>query len=419
MHNVMAVILAGGRGDRLSILAAERAKPAVPFGGKYRLIDFTLSNCVNSGIRKVAVLAQYLPRSLAQHLGDGRAWGLDFPGGGGFSLLQPYMTRTSQEWYEGTADAVYQNLRFIENQRVKQVVILGGDHVYTMRYDLMLAAHRHHAADITVGVIEVPLQDASRFGVLTLQNNGMVTAFEEKPVKPQSNTVSMGIYVFNRDVLMRLLEEDAAISDSKHDFGRDIIPSCLGRLKVFGYRFRGYWRDVGTVESYWQANMDLVTDLPPLNLYDMENELRTAFSTEPPVKFGPNATVRRSIVCNGAIINGTVWNSVISPGAYIEEGATVSDSIVFHHTHIGKGAFINRAIIDKQVWIGHAAKVGNGDDYTPNKLEPHVFNTGITVVGKGARISSHMTIGRNAKIGCWVKESRFPSPSIASGSTIE
>jgi len=419
MHNVMAVILAGGRGDRLSILAAERAKPAVPFGGKYRLIDFTLSNCVNSGIRKVAVVAQYLPRSLAQHLGDGRSWGLDFPGGGGFTMLQPYMTRTSQDWYEGTADAIYHNMRFIESQKAKQIVVLAGDHVYTMRYDLMLAAHRHNGADVTVGVIEVPLEDASRFGVMTLDNNNMVMSFEEKPAKPQSTLVSMGIYVFNRDTMVRLLEEDAAISTSKHDFGHDIIPSCLGKCKVMGYRFRGYWRDVGTIESYWQANMDLVVDLPPLNLYDMENELRTSLKIEPPVKFGPYATVRRSIIANGAIVNGTVSNSVISPRTYVEEGAVVSDSILFHDTHIGKGSIIHRSIIDKQVWVGHAAKIGFGDDYTVNRLEPGVFNTGITVVGKGSRIPSHTIIGRNCKIGCWVKDSQFPSANIASGSTIE
>ncbi|MEW6033912.1 MAG: glucose-1-phosphate adenylyltransferase family protein [Chloroflexota bacterium] len=418
MHNVLAMILAGGIGDRLSILASERAKPALPFGGKYRLIDFTLSNCVNSGIRRVAVLAQYAPRSLAQHLGEGRPWGLDYPASGGLTLLQPFISRASRDWYKGTADAVFQNLRFIQEQRVRQVLVLAGDHVYTMRYDQLIASHRHHGADITVGVVEVPMEEASRFGIITLDSNNVVTDFEEKPPAPKSNLVSMGIYVFNKDALVYCLEEDARREDSTHDFGRDVIPACKGKYKVIGVRFRGYWRDVGTVESYWRANMDLIVDLPPLNLYDMENELRTVPHTDPPVKLGPNSSARRSLIANGAIVNGTVWNSVVSPRVYIEAGAVVADSIIFDDTYVGRDATVHRSIVDKQVWIGQGAHIGWGDDYTPNHEEANHLNSGITIVGKGARIPPHTRIGRNCKVGCWVKESDFPSNLIPSGASV-
>ena len=419
MQDVLAMILAGGMGNRLSILACERAKPAVPFGGRYRLIDFTLSNCINSGIRRVGVVVQYAPRSLAQHLGEGRPWGLDYPGGKGFTLLQPYISRTSRDWYKGTADAILQNVRFIEEQRVKQVLVLGADHVYTMRYDPMVAFHRHHGADITVGVIEVPLEQANRFGIVQLDHNNVVVGFEEKPAQPKSNLISMGIYVFNKGALVRCLEEDTRQQGSIHDFGKDVIPACMTRYKIMGFNYRGYWRDVGTVESYWQANMDLVVDLPPLNLYDAENEIRTGLHSDPPVKLGPNAIARRSLISNGAVINGNVWNSILSPHVYVEEGAVVSESIIFDDTHIGPDTVVHRSIIDKQVWVGSGCLIGWGDDYTPNKDEPDNLNTGLTLVGKGARVPPGTKIGRNCKIGCWVKDTDFISSFVPSGYSIE
>jgi glucose-1-phosphate adenylyltransferase len=412
----MAFILVGGAGERLSLLAAERAKPAVPFGGKYRIIDFCLSNCANSGVYNVAVLTQFNPRSLAVHIGVGRPWDLD-RASGGVVLLQPFLSRSGRDWYKGTADAVYQNLYYIEDRRVDEVLILAGDHVYTMRYDRLLAYHRNRDADVTVAVTEVPQSEISRFGIITLDHNERVISFEEKPKSAKSNLASMGIYVFNKKVLMECLEDNSR-KDNSHDFGKDILPQIFGKYKVHGYRFRGYWRDVGTVESYWQANMDLIVDLPDLNLYNPDLEVRTAYYNAPPTKLGPRAQVVRSLVANGAIVNGQVENSVIFPRVFIEEGASIKDSIVFEDTTVNKDVIIDRSIIDKRVWVGPGACVGYGDDFTPNKEEPKHLNTGITLVGKGAKIPGEMKIGRNCKIGCWAESADFDSKVVASGDTV-
>ncbi|MBI2853474.1 MAG: NTP transferase domain-containing protein [Chloroflexi bacterium] len=418
MQDVLAIVLAGGMGSRLSILASERAKPAVPFGGRYRVIDFTLSNCVNSGVRKVGVITQYAPRTLAQHLGDGRPWGLDYPAGQ-FTVLQPYLTRTSGEWYKGTADAIYQNIGFIEGHRVKQVLVLAGDHVYAMRYDPMMAYHRENRADITVGVIEMPLQDVvGRFGALSLDDGGMVVDFEEKPVEPKGNLASMGIYIFNKDVLTCCLEEDARDEKSQRDIGRNIIPASLGKYRVAGYKFAGYWRDVGTVEAYWQANMDLIVDLPPLNLYDEENPIRSGWYSEPPAKHGPQAAAGRSLVSSGCIINGKVWNSILSPRVYIEDGAEVSESVLFEGVRVGKGAVLHRCIVDEGAWIGPGSQIGWGEDYAPNREEPDILTTGITLIGQGAKVPVGVKVGRNCKVAGWAKERDFISDYIPSGSSV-
>lgn len=416
MERVLALILAGGASERLSILSQERAKPAVPFGAKYRIIDFTLSNCSNSGIRNVAVLTQFNPRSLAQHIGVGRPWDLDRTKGG-IILLQPFLSRSGRDWYKGTADAVYQNLYFVEEQRVDEVLILSGDHIYTMRYDHMITSHRNRNADVTVGVVEVSAAEASRFGIITLDHNERVVAFDEKPKEPRSNLASMGIYVFNKNVLIDCLEANAE-SKGGHDFGRDILPQIISTHKVYGYRYRGYWRDVGTVDSYWEANMDLIVDLPDLNLYSPENEVRTVFQNMPPVKLGPKAQVARSLIANGAIINGEVKNSIISPGVFVEEDAKVTNSIIFSDTTISRGAIIDRCIIDKSAWIGAGCHIGFGDDLTPNRDEPECLKSGITLIGKGARIPNGVKIGRNCKVGCWVERTDFDGDNIASGSSI-
>jgi glucose-1-phosphate adenylyltransferase len=413
----MSVILAGGAGERLSILSAERAKPAVPFGGRYRIIDFTLSNCANSNINNVAVLTQFNPRSLAQHIGIGRPWDLD-RASGGVVLLQPFMSQSSRGWYKGTADAVYQNLYYLEDQRIDEVLILSGDHIYTMRYDHMIAIHRNRNADVTVAVTEVPKSECSRFGIITLDHNERIVRFEEKPEEAKSDLASMGIYIFNKDVLFECLGADANNKDSGHDFGKDILPEVIGKLRVFGYRFRGYWRDVGTVESYWQANMDLIIELPVLNLYDPETEVQTVHRNLPPVKVGPKAKVIRSLISDGAIVNGCVENSIISPRVLLEEDAVVRDSIIFDDTTVRKGAIVDRSIIDKLVWVGSGSCVGYGDDFTANTKEPDHLNTGITIVGKGARIPGNIRIGRNCKISCWVENSDFVSDSVPSGETI-
>jgi glucose-1-phosphate adenylyltransferase len=416
MSRVLALILAGGRGERLSILAEERAKPAVVFGGKYRIIDFALSNCINSGLFRVGILTQYRPRSLNNHIGIGRPWDLDRSTGGA-SLLQPYIGRKASDWYKGTADAVYQNLYFVEESQADQVLILAGDHIYKMRYEAMLEFHRSHKADVTVGVVEVPLEEGRRFGVLSLDKNDRIVDFQEKPSHPQSNLASMGIYVFKRESLVEALEEDAH-RRSGHDFGHDVIPARLGRDRVFGYRFGGYWRDIGTIDAYWQANMDLLAELPDLNLYDPDNIVRTQDQQRPPLKAGPNSRISRSILSSGCIINGYVHNSVLSPGVFVEEGATVVDSILFDDCHISTGALVERSILDKMAFVGAHSHVGWGDDYTPNEEEPEILNSGITIVGKRARIPGNTRIGRNCIIGPGVSEEDIASDYIVSGSSI-
>jgi glucose-1-phosphate adenylyltransferase len=417
MKRVLAVVLAGGASERLSILAAERAKPAVPFGGKYRIIDFTLSNCANSGIYNVAVLTQFNPRSLAQHIGVGRPWDMDREQGG-IVMLQPFLSRSGRNWYKGTADAVYQNMYYIIDQRVDEILVLSADHIYSMRYDQMLASHRSRHADVTVAACEVPVEEASRFGIITVDHNERIVNFEEKPKAPKSRLASMGIYIFNKKVLVDSLEEMASKQEG-YDFGHDILPNLISKYEVYGFRFRGYWRDVGTVEAYWQANMDLIVDLPDLNLYNPENDVRTIAQGYPPVKIGPRAQVTRALVCNGAIVNGTVIDSVISPRVFIEEDAVVKNSIVFEDTTIGRGSIIEKSIIDKQVWISRGCHIGCGDDNKANNEEPNHLNTGITVIGKGTRIPSDVTVGRNCKIEPWVEASDFQSKELASGETVK
>lgn len=411
------MILAGGQGERLSLLVAERAKPAVPFAGRYRIIDFTLSNCVNSGIFRVAVLTQYNPRSLVDHLGIGKAWDLD-RANGGLTVLQPYISRTRKGWYQGTADSIYQNLYYVEDNRADQVIILGGDHIYTMRYDYMIAAHRQKNADITVGVIEVNPEEATRMGTVVTDRTDRIIGFEEKVEHPKSNLASMGIYIFNKQALIDCLEEDNRLPSSKHDFGRDILPRNLDKYKTYAYHYHGYWRDVGTIEAYWQANMDLIVDLPDFDLYDPETTVRTVFQDAPPAKIGPNAHISRSLVSHGCIVNGRVENSVLSPGVYVEDGATVSDSVIFNEATIDKRALVRRAIVDKYSWIGEGAAIGVGDDCVPNFDEPDHLRTGITLIGKGARVPAGTQVGRNCKVGPWVEPGDYAGPLLPGGASV-
>jgi glucose-1-phosphate adenylyltransferase len=416
MKRILALVLAGGEGKRLSVLAQGRAKPAVPFAGKYRIIDFVLSNCVNSGINTVAVVPQYNPRSLARHIGVGKPWDLDRVIGG-ITLLYPFVsTNGEMHWYKGTAEAVYHNLEFIQGNRVDEVLILSGDHVYTMRYEEMINFHCQQQADITIGVTAVPWNETNRFGIMLLDDNNRVVAFEEKPSQPKSNLASMGIYVFNKDILSKVLED--AHRRGLQDFGSQIIPDAIAKYQIYGYKYQGYWRDVGTIESYWQANMDLIVDLPPFNLYDPETGVKTLSVDMPPVKLGPRTQINRSLVSNGCIINGNVLNSVLSPHVYVEEGAHVMDSIIFHDTTIAQGAVVQRSIIDKECYIGSGCWIGCSEDYTPNKDEPDYLNSGITVIGKGARLPSGLRVGRNCKIDPGVKESDFSTLSIPSGSSV-
>lgn len=418
MNDVLAMILAGGQGDRLSVLSEQRAKPAVVFAGHYRIIDFALSNCANTGLTKVCVLTQYRPRSLINHIGSGRAWGLDTPDGA-VQILQPYLGRADMDWYQGTADAVYQNLYVIEESRAREVLILAGDHIYLTSYRNMLAYHRSQAADVTVGVYTVPREEARRFGVLELDHNGRIVDWQEKPQEPKSTWVSMGIYCFNRDVLMTELQADAEMGDeSTHDFGRDIIPRIFRRYRVFGYQYQGYWRDVGTIQSYWEAHMDLLAPRPELDLDDPDVKLRTSAPTMPPARIGPRAEVIDSLVSPGARIEGRVYRSVISPGAVIEEGSEVRESIIQHRCVIRRGSVVDRSILDKEVSVGENTVIGHGDDFTPNRERPDIVNTGITIIGKRAVIPAGMRIGRNVVVGPGVEEELADVFELPSGSSV-
>ncbi|MGB4861280.1 MAG: sugar phosphate nucleotidyltransferase [Tepidiformaceae bacterium] len=418
MNNVFAMILAGGQGDRLSILSEQRAKPAVVFGGQYRIVDFALSNCSNSGITNVAVLPQYRPRSLVNHIGAGHPWGFDSLDGA-IQILQPYLGRADSDWYSGTADAVYQNLYVIEESRAREVLILAGDHIYLTSYRNMIAYHRSQAADATVAVYSVPREDANRFGILDLDSNGRMVDFQEKPDNPKGAWASMGVYVFNKDVLVEQLQADADLGDaSAHDFGRNIIPRIFSTHRVFGYQYQSYWRDVGTIESYWSAHMDLIAPNPPLNLEEADLKLRTAGGIMPPARFGRSANVTESMISPAAVINGSVSRSVISPGVVIEEGATVRESIIQHKCVIRAGAVVDRSILDKEVTVGRGAVVGEGDASIANFERPDIVNSGINVIGKRVEIPAGLHVGRNVVIGPGVSEELREMTTLESGSTI-
>jgi glucose-1-phosphate adenylyltransferase len=415
MKRTMAVILAGGEGERLSILSSVRAKPAVPFAGKYRIIDFTLSNCVNSDITSVVVLTQYNPRSLNDHIGLGRPWDLD-RNNGGVKLLQPYIARGRvAEWYRGTADAVLQNFNVIEHDAGDVILVLAGDHIYKMDYQPFIVAHRRKRADVTIAVRRVPLAEATRMGILALDDNDRVVEWQEKPKHPKSDLASMGVYVFSKRALRKWLSED------RSDFGRDVIPAMLdGGARVFGYHFEGYWQDVGTIQSYWEANLALLEDHPELDLYDRDWLIHTRSEERAPAQVGPTAQVHRSLISHGCVINGTVVNSVLSPGVRVDVGAVVRDSIVMFDSVIRSGAVIDRAILDKEVVVGPGAIIGDGPDFdTPNRQEPGRLNTGITVVGKRAIIPRGVRVGRNVRIAGDAKATDFPSRLVRSGSSVD
>ena len=415
---VMTIILAGGQGERLSILSEKRAKPAVPFAGKYRIIDFALSNCVNSGLDDVLVLTQYRPLSLHDHIGSGKPWDLDRLRGG-VRMVSPYLGRKDADWYRGTADAVYQNINQLTNLKCDNVLILGGDHIYKMDYRPMIELHQEQNADVTVGVMRIPIEEAHRFGIVTTDDTGRVIDFKEKPKQPQSNLVSMGIYVFSKDVLIDRLIKDAADHDSQHDFGHNIMPKMItDNDRVWAYTFNDYWRDVGTVQSYWDANMELLQDTPAVDLYDRDWVVYTKSEERPPAVIGHGAKVERSLISHGCQVYGEVIHSVLSPGVVVEEGAVVRDSIIMFDTVIGKNSVIDRTVIDKEAIIEPDSIVGYGDDETPNKLEPQRLNTGITLIGKRAHLPAGIKVGRNVKIGTDTQPEDFGTTDLASGETV-
>ncbi len=394
MANAFAVIMAGGFSEHLSVLTETRAEPAVPFGGKFRLIDFPLSNCVNSGIYNVAVLTQYKPRSLNDHIGIGKPWDLD-RATGGLRLLQPYRGGPYGDWQLGTADAVRRNLDFVLQQQEEHVLILAGDHIYLMDYQPMLRQHEQSGADLTVAVRRVSSHETHRYGIVTVGADDRIIEFREKPRRSQETLASMGIYVFRKSVLAEVL------SDSKYvDFGREVMPAMVKQQSgaVRAYQFPGYWADVGTVQAYWEANMSLLAEEPALDLYNQDWIVHTKSEERAPSKIGANAQVGGSLIANGCRIEGTVERSVLSPGVFVAEGAIVRDSVILYDAVIEAGAIVDRCIIDKQAVIGAGARVGDGDDNQPNAALPHVLNTGLTLIGEKSAVPEGLTLGRNVVV---------------------
>jgi glucose-1-phosphate adenylyltransferase len=390
---VKAVILAGGEGTRLATLTAKRAKPAVPFAGKYRIIDFTLSNCVNSNIFDVLILTQYRPHSLNDHIGRGRPWDLDRSFTGGVQILQPYKGRSDTDWYAGTADAVSQNLSFVRRGRPDYVLILSGDHIYEMDYDVLLQFHRDKKADATICTLRVPMDEASRYGILDVDEDYRIRDFVEKPANPPSNLASMGVYVFSYSVLEQLLQEDQKRRSSSHDFGKDIIPRMVFEgMRLYAYPYGGYWIDVGTIDAYWEAHMDLLGSPPSLNLNDRTWVIHTLSEERPPVHIHTGATVRNSMITDGSVISegAIVENSILSPGVYVGPNAVVRESIVLTDTYIEAGAVVERCILDKIVVIGHNAHVGKIQD---------MGELGITCVGKNTHVPAGYTVGHSCILG--------------------
>ena len=354
----VAMLLAGGQGSRLYALTNQVAKPAVEFGAKNRIIDFPLSNCTNSGIDTVGVLTQYQPLVLNEYIGNGQPWDLDRVYGG-VHILPPYQGKKKSNWYKGTANAIYQNLAFIERYEPDYVLILSGDHIYKMDYDAMLRAHEQKNADCTIAVLTVPMEDASRFGIMSMDGNDRITEFAEKPKQPKSNQASMGIYIFSFDVLKQYLTDDENNPESSNDFGKDIIPKMLADgKKMYGYHFEGYWKDVGTIKSLWEANMDLLGEQPKFDIFDTKQKIYARKVGDPPQFVGDNADIQNSIIGSGAEIDGTVINSVISGGVKIQKGAIVRDSVIFSNVVIKENAIVEMSIIDEYAEIGRRAVVG-------------------------------------------------------------
>ncbi len=391
----VAMILAGGQGSRLGILTKNVAKPAVPFGGKYKIIDFPLSNCTHSGINTVGVLTQYQPLELNTYIGSGQPWDLDRNDGGVF-VLPPYVSAEKGEWYKGTANAIYQNIAFIDSFDPKYVAVLSGDHIYKMDYSLMLKAHKKAEADATIAVIEVPWEEAPRFGIMNTDEEMTITEFEEKPKKPKSNLASMGVYIFTWSVLKRFLIADENNPKSDNDFGKNIIPEMLSSgHKMLAYRFDGYWKDVGTVQSLWEANMDLLAENPPFALEDDDWRIFSRNPAKPPHYVAPGAKICNCYVTEGCEIEGNIEKSILFNGVKIEEGATVRNSIIMPDAHIAKGAAVEKAIIGPGAYISENAVIGSKDeDATDDFHNTKICSDDITLIG------ANVTVGSEVKIGC-------------------
>ncbi len=412
---MIAMLLAGGQGSRLGVLTSNMAKPAVAFGGKYRIIDFPLSNCINSGIDTVGVLTQYQPLRLNTHIGIGIPWDLD-RNRGGVTVLPPYEKSTSSEWYTGTANAIYQNLEYMELYNPDYVLILSGDHIYKMDYELMLDYHKANNADVTIAAMPVPIEEASRFGILVTDEHNKIIEFEEKPANPSSNLASMGIYIFSwpvlKEALIKMKDEPGC------DFGKHIIPYCHeNKQRLFAYEFNGYWKDVGTLGSYWEANMELIDIIPEFNLYEEFWKIYTKSDILPPQYLADNSKVFRSIVGEGTQVYGEVYNSVIGSGVTIEEGAIVRDSIIMQNARIGAGAVIDKSIIAESTEIGEGAVLGVGDE-APNTLNAKVYAFGLVTIGENSYIPPRVQIGKNTAIYGVTELSDYENGMLPSGGSI-
>ena len=412
---MIAMLLAGGQGSRLGVLTADVAKPAVAFGGKYRIIDFPLSNCINSGIDTVGVLTQYQPLRLNTHIGIGIPWDLD-RNTGGVTVLPPYEKSTNSEWYTGTANAIYQNLNYMESYNPEYVLILSGDHIYKMDYEVMLDFHKANNADVTIAVMPVPMEEASRFGVVIADEERRISEFEEKPEHPRSNLASMGIYIFSWKVLREAL---VALKDQNScDFGKHVIPYLHERgSRMFAYEFNGYWKDVGTLSSYWEANMELIDLIPEFNLYEKYWKVYTNTGAIQPQYISPDSRIVKSIIGEGSEIYGEVYSSVIGANVVIGKGSVVRDSIVMQGTVIGENVVLDKAIVAEDCRIGNNVKVGVGQ-FAPSKFNAKVYCSDLAVIGEKSVVPDNVSIGRNTAISGVTEEADYTDSFLESGDSI-
>ena len=412
---MIAMLLAGGQGSRLGVLTEKVAKPAVAFGGKYRIIDFPLSNCINSGIDTVGVLTQYQPLRLNTHIGIGIPWDLD-RNEGGVTVLPPYEKSTSSEWYTGTANAIYQNLAYMEQYNPDYVLILSGDHIYKMDYEVMLDFHKANKADITIACMPVPIEEASRFGIMVTDESNRITEFEEKPEHPSSNLASMGIYIFSwpvlKDALIALKDQNGC------DFGKHILPYCkeIGQ-RLFAYEYNGYWKDVGTLGSYWEANMELIDIIPEFNLYEEFWRIYTKGDVIPPQYISEDAVVDKCIIGEGTEVYGEVHNSVIGPNVVIGRGSVIRDSIIMKNTSVGENVVMDKAIVAEDVVVGNNVVIGCGEE-APNVLKPAVYSFGLAAIGENSVIPDNVKIGKNTAISGVTTKEDYPDGELAAGQVI-
>jgi len=420
MADRIAMILAGGQGSRLSILAEHRAKPAVPFAGIYRIIDFTMSNAMHSEIPVVGILTQYKPYSLMDHISTGKPWGF-----GGrkhhAKILPPYIGEVDSDWYAGTADAIYQNLNFIGRFSPKLVFVLSGDHIYRMDYNKLQEYHETKKADVTIAVQEVPFEEVSRFGVALVDKEGRMLDFIEKKKDASSNLASLGIYIFNQEFLEEILTNDAADKSSRHDFGKNIIPKIIKEARVFCYNFKGYWRDVGTIHAYWETHQEILENRSGLDINKWK--VRTSFDPENlnnllPLKITSRSRIQNSIISPGCIIEGEVTNSILSPGVHIRKGARVEKSVIMNNSCVGENSHISHAILDKNIRIGRNCRIGLGRS-AANRKFPHLLSCDLSVIGKNALVPDNFSVGKNCLLFPNLKEKDYPNKKIGSGETIK